>query len=223
MTAAQGGDPLEALALQLGQLGEQLGALDEREAGDVHKLQESLAQIHVRLTAHLGMIRRQSAALDKLDGLKDAIARLSEQLKAKGKCGTEDGEEDGYEPIPVVPWWEFIGEPGEKHPKEQAAAVARLRAWVEQIYRPLYGHLAAQLGECWEAHPLALVTLDWLSELWSVLYLNADRDARQVGQQAELGIRILPTAVAILGDETRGCELHGARVNGYQVPRVARR
>ena len=42
------------------------------------------------------------------------------------------------------------------------------RAWVEQIYRPGYGQIAATLPACWEQHTLCLYTLDWLSELWSV-------------------------------------------------------
>ena len=45
--------------------------------------------------------------------------------------------------------------------------VARLRAWVEQVYRPGYGQLAATLGPCWEQHPLCLYGLDVAAELWS--------------------------------------------------------
>ena len=51
--------------------------------------------------------------------------------------------------------------------------IARLRAWVEQVYLPGYGHLAAALGPCWPAHDLCLYGLDIASELWSVLYLSA--------------------------------------------------
>ena len=59
---------------------------------------------------------------------------------------------------------------------ERDEALSRLRAWVEQIYRPGYGHLAATRGPCWDQHPLCLYRLDWLMELWSALYLTPERD-----------------------------------------------
>ena len=66
----------------------------------------------------------------------------------------------------------------EAHPGDRQEPVARLRAWVEQVYRPGYGHLAATLGPCWPAHDLCLYALDIASDLWSVLYLQPDRDPR---------------------------------------------
>ena len=76
--------------------------------------------------------------------------------------------------------------------EQRREPLSRLRAWVEQVYRPGYGHLAATLGPCWEAHDLCLYGLDILAELWSVLYLQDQRSAGLLSAQAEYQARILP-------------------------------
>ena len=81
--------------------------------------------------------------------------------------------------------------------------VTRLRGWVEHVYRPGYGHLAAGLADCWDQHPLCLYLLDWLSELWSVLYLRPARTAGTLAGQAEWHTRLLPAAASQLAQETR--------------------
>ena len=83
--------------------------------------------------------------------------------------------------------------------------VARLRAWVDQVYRPGYGHLAAALGPCWPAHDLCLYALDIASGLWSVLYLQPGRDHALLSAQAEYQARILPALAAQLAAETTRC------------------
>ena len=95
-------------------------------------------------------------------------------------------------------WWKLAAD-GRREP------VARLRAWVEQVYRPGYGHLAASLGPCWDQHDLCLYALDILAELWSVLYLQPDRSARLVSAQAEYQARILPALADQLRIETNRC------------------
>ena len=92
----------------------------------------------------------------------------------------------------------------------------RLRGWVEQVYRPGYGQLAATLGPCWEQHPLCLYALDVLSELWSVLYLQASRTAAVLSAQAEFQARIVPAIAEQLMTETTRCGHAAARrtVNG---------
>ena len=77
-----------------------------------------------------------------------------------------------------------------------------MRAWVEQVYRPGYGHLAATLGPCWPAHDLCLYGLDILSDLWSVLYLQPAAATRLLSGQAEYQARILPALAAQLMTET---------------------
>jgi len=186
---ADGG--LAAALLQLSQHGERLAGLDR-----------ALADVLVKLASIRGTLRGHAATLHALDGLDQAVRDLAAQLASR-KTGT-GGDAAAYEPAPVVEWWKLDS-------AERGQAIARLRSWVDQIYRPLYGHLAAPLGDCWPAHPLALVTLDWLSELWSVLYLNPDR---AVTSMAELGTRILPAAAALLAAETHNCSQHRIPANG---------
>ena len=78
-------------------------------------------------------------------------------------------------------------------------------AWVDQVYRPGYGHLAAALGPCWPAHDLCLYALDIASGLWSVLYLQPGRDHALLSAQAEYQARILPALAAQLMTETTRC------------------
>ncbi len=75
---------------------------------------------------------------------------------------------DGYRPRPAPTWWKLTGQARDD-------AVAELRAWVEEVYRPGYGHLAAALSPCWEQHDLCLYGLDIASQLWDALYLQPAR------------------------------------------------
>ena len=84
------------------------------------------------------------------------------------------------------------------------------------MYRPGYGQLAATLGPCWDEHPLCLYGLDILSELWSVLYLQAKRHPATLSAQAEFQARILPALAEQLMIETTRCGHAQARksING---------
>jgi hypothetical protein len=76
---------------------------------------------------------------------------------------------------------------------------------VERVYRPGYGHLAAALGPCWEAHDLCLYGLDIAASLWSVLYLQPLRTPVLLSAQAEYQARILPALADQLQAETQRC------------------
>jgi hypothetical protein len=147
------------------------------------------------LSKHGDQLREHDRILASLGGLAETVEQLAEELPVGKRSGP------AYDPIPAVQWWRLDGD-------ERAEAIGRIRSWVDHIFRPMYGHLAAQLGECWPSHPLALMTLDWLSELWSVLYLDTERDARILTAQAEYSVRIMPAAAAQLGTETAGCTRH---------------
>jgi hypothetical protein len=110
-----------------------------------------------------------------------------------------------YVPSPVPPWWKLAGE-------DRQDALGKVRAWVEQVYRPGYG----QLAPCWDQHPLCLYGLDVLSELWSVLYLQASRSPAVLSAQAEYQARIVPAIAGQLMTETTRCGHAQARtpVNG---------
>ena len=119
-------------------------------------------------------------------------------------AGQEPG---GYQPGPASAWWTLIGD-------SRQEPVARLRGWVDQVYRPGYGHLAAALPPCWPSHDLCLYALDILSALWSVLYLQPERTPRTLSAQAEYQARILPALAAQLTTETTRC--------GHTLPHLRR-
>ena len=124
-----------------------------------------------------------------------ALTALLTGLTARPAPGEDPG---GYQPGPPPPWWKLT-------PDDRHEPVARLRAWVEQVYQPGYGHLAATLGPCWPAHDLCLYGLDILAELWSVLYLQPDRTPALLTAQAEYQARILPALAGQLRLETAHC------------------
>jgi hypothetical protein len=153
-----------------------------------------------------------TAALDHLAAQREQITRLDTReathyatltgLLAGLTAGTGPGpaEEDpsAYQPDRAPCWWQLSPD-GRKEP------VGRLRAWVDQVYRPGYGHLAAALGTCWPAHDLCLYALDIASTLWSVLYLQPGRDHALLSAQAEYQARILPALATQLAAETTRC------------------
>ena len=152
---------------------------------------EGLAAALIQLAAHAEQIGGLDAR--EAEHHQDIAARLTQMT------GTSDGAQ--YQPVPPPRWWKLTG-------AEREHAVDRLAAWVDQIYRPGYGRLAAALPECWREHPVCLYILDWLSELWSVLYLNADRNPAALGAQAEWQTRLLPAAVDQMTVEAGSCAHH---------------
>ena len=146
-----------------------------------------------------------AAILDQLAALREELARLTRILDEHAASladltgTTPDGADpDGYHPGPAPQWWNLPA-------GRRAEPVARLRAWVEQVYRPGYGHLAATLGPCWEAHDLCLYGLDIAASLWSVLYLQPLRTPVLLSAQAEYQVRILPALADQLQIETQRC------------------
>ena len=196
---------LAAALVQITQYAERMGRLDEREARNFRHLETTLAAMSTAVAGLKATVDGQAKALESLDGLGESVAQLTAQVASLLPPGDEP--DSGYTPRPSVHWWAISG-------REQERAVAHLRAWVEQVYRPFYGHLAAKLGPCWDEHPLALVQLDWLSELHSVLYFLPDRTARLLTAQAEFGTRIVPAFAEQLGHETSSCRHRRPVTNG---------
>lgn len=191
------GSALTAVLLQVTAQGERLAALDEREAvrwqritSQLGEFSAQLAEARARLDGVEAAVVRQAAVLDALDGLDRHVAELASRLAS---------DAGGYRPVPAPRWWALEGD-------ERQAALARLRAWVGQVYRAGYGHLAASLGSCWELHPLCLYGLDWLMELWSTLYLADERDPAMLASQAEWQARLLPALAAQMHTETSRCQ-----------------
>jgi hypothetical protein len=151
-----------------------------------------------------------------LDGQVAALtARLAAIVPGDGVAEGDGEREVGlYRPSPAPRWWKLHGPAREQ-------ALDRLAGWVEQVYRPGYGQLAATLGPCWGEHPLCLYALDIASELWSVLYLQPTRMPGTLSAQAEYQTRILPALAGQMMTETRRCghAQHRATANGAATGR----
>jgi hypothetical protein len=207
VTADSTGEGLGAALIQLAGHAERIGSLDAREASHhqditarLGEVASSVTSLTIRIGAIGSTLSRQDAILSSLDGLDNQVAALAHQLTAIGTTGGED--QDGYQPVPPPRWWKLTG-------PERQTALDRLTAWVENIYRPSYGRLAAMLPACWQHHPLCLFTLDWLSELWSVLYLSPTRNPASLAGQAEWQTRLLPAAAEQMALDATRCH-HGA-------------
>ncbi len=204
MTSGTGDDVLAAALIQLAEHAERLTGLDDREArhhedttSQLGRLGERADATSTRIDTIVSILGRHASVVNALDGLDREVASLTRQL-ADLRAGSEQGRLS-YQPVPAPRWWHLTD-------AEREPAIDRLRAWVEQIYRPGYGHLAATLPPCWQLHPLCLYTLDWLSELWSVLYLEPARSASTLAAQAEWQTRILPAAADQMAHAAASCQ-----------------
>ena len=148
-----------------------------------------------------GLMLQITQHAERLALLDQQVAALASQLSQLAGAGRHDEGGEAYQPEPAPRWWKLEG-------AERDQALDRLRAWVEQVYRPGYGHLAATLGPCWAEHPLCLYGLDWIMELWSALYLTEERKTSTLASQAEWQIRVLPALAEQLHRETANCERH---------------
>jgi hypothetical protein len=206
-------DGITAALLKITQHGERIGILDEREAEHFRDVTSALHELRTKVTGVEGTIADQAEILGSLKGLDDAVASLTEQITPL--LPPAASASDRYQPADTVRWWV---------PGGTKDAVTRLRSWVTEIYLPYYGYLAAALRPCWESHPFCLVQIDWLSELWSVLYLSKPRTDRLLDAQAEFSTRILPAAAEQLRIETTNCG-HGSGPpsrNGTRTSTTAR-
>src|ERR1700691_3101612 len=148
-----------------------------------------------------GLMLQITQHAERLALLDQQVAALASQASQLAGAGRHDEGGEAYQPEPAPRWWKLEG-------TERDQALDRLRAWVEQVYRPGYGHLAATLGPCWAEHPLCLYGLDWIMGLWSALYLTEERKTSPLASQAELQIRVLPALAEQLHRETANCERH---------------
>ena len=190
---------LTAVLLQLAGITQKLAELDQRQADDAGDLRQRISTVASLAGQLKDVTASHGEALAALDGLDRQVAGLAAKAAADGPA--DGGKAAGYRPSAAPKFWKLDGPARDQ-------AITKLRAWVEQVYRPGYGHLAASLGDCWDQHPLCLYVLDWLSELWSVLYLAPGRTGGTLAGQAEWHIRLLTVAAEQLARETRGCA-HG--------------
>lgn len=201
------GDPIPAVLHQLAGQREQITRLDAREADHHAALSARLTEIAGLVTALGGAVKDHAAAMAQLEKLDRHVGDLTARM---ARSGPEDENPDAHRPGMPPRWWKLTAD-------QRQEPISRLRAWVDQVYRPGYGQLAASLGPCWEAHDLCLYGLDILSDLWSVLYLQPSRTAGMLSAQAEYQARILPALAEQMMTETSRCGHAQARrpVNGH--------
>jgi hypothetical protein len=185
-------DPIAAVLDQLAARSEQLAELDTREAAHVAELRGQVAQLAGVVTTISRTLAEDTAALARLDALDRQVADLARQASGFRESN------GGACQAPQAPAWHKLDAAGRRAP------VAELRDWVEQVYRPGYGHLAV-LGPCWAEHDLCLYGLGILSRLWRFLYLQPEPGASLLSAQAEYQARILPALAAQLAAETARC------------------
>ena len=183
---------LQNIVLQLTQTAERLAGLE-------------------RLVTDLGAdIRQQAERTARLQALEEALAALT--VRVAEVLPDEQGSPRVYAPRPVPRWWNLTG-------RAREAEIGRLRGFVEQVYRPGFGHLAARLRPCWESHDLCLYCLDIAAELHAVLYLQSRRTVSLLNGQAEYATRVLPALADLMSTETRsGCQHHAPAANGRPLP-----
>ena len=158
---------------------------------------ERLSQLDAQ-TASLSTAAATITDLTSLVGqLDQQVTALSERLRPGEQGDTGPGDWP-HTPAPVRCWWKLAG-------ADREQAVASVRAWVEHIYQPGYGQLAATLAPCWDQHTLCLYALDIAAELWSVLYLVSYRSPSLLTDQAEYQARILPALAEQMATETSRC------------------
>jgi hypothetical protein len=198
-------DPLTAALDKLAAHHDHLHRLDDREAAHFAALTERLTELTDAVTTIGRTLDDGTAALARLEALAHQVAELTALL-----TGPSADDTDAYQPSPPPAWWKFTA-------TERQVPLAHLRAWVDQVYRPGYGHLAATLSPCWESHDLCLYGLDILSQLWSALYLQPERNAGLLSAQAEYQARLLPALAEQLRAETNRCShpRTGAPVLGH--------
>jgi hypothetical protein len=182
-------DPITAALQELAAQHEQLTQLDARETSHFTTLSSRLTELTDLVTGIGHSLEDDTGVLARFEALDRQITDLAAQLAP---------DPGGHHPEPPPAWWKLPA-------AERREPIARLHAWVEQVYRPGYGHLAATIGPCWPAHDLCLYGLDILSGLWSVLYLQPERTPKLLSAQAEYQARILPALAAQLATETSTC------------------
>jgi hypothetical protein len=196
-------DGLAAALIQISAHAERIGGLDAREAAHFEDISFRLRTLASQVAED---VTDKQAILTSVNDLDTQVAALATRLSE----AAETEQDAGIRQYPVggsPRWWKQTG-------PEQEHALNRLRSWVEQIYQPGYGQLAAILPACWERHSACLYTLDWLSELWSVLYLAPGRDAPTLAAQAEWHTRLLPAAANQMANEATNCHHTPGRFDG---------
>jgi len=172
---------------KLAELGEALAAVDGR-----------LGELAIVVRGVRGTQAAQGELLEGLARIRADLASLARRFNAVFPPERNDGSEF-YDPPPSVRPWE-LDDAG------RAQVINYLAGWVDNVYRPAFGHIAARLPPCWNEHWLCITVLDVLSELHKVLWMQPVRLAGTLSGQAEFLTRLAPALAELMAAERKGCE-----------------
>ena len=207
--AADGG--MVAAVLKLTDLAARVERVEQSAARRI----EELAADCAKALAQVADLRQEAGTLGgRADGIERKLAEVSTLLsRMSAQIGdlttaaspSPGDPAAGYQVNPGPPWWQ----PGDDRCDD---AAERLRDWVSEVYRPVFGYLGAMLPGCWDQHPLCLAYLDVIHEAWCLLYIPP-RDPKMVFAQLDWLTRPLLQAAEVMAAETRPC-----RQRGHQEP-----
>ena len=129
--------------LKITEFAEKIGALDQREGEHFRDVSHALSQLRTTVNGIQGTITDQAEILAGLNGLDDAVAKLDRADHPLLPPAAAAGRR--YQPSDTVRWWDLQDDDNTTR-RRRKPAIARLRNWVEHIYRPHYGYLAAAPG-----------------------------------------------------------------------------
>jgi hypothetical protein len=197
-----------------------LAARVERVEQSAARRIEELAADCAKALAQVADLREEAGTLGgradgiehKLGEVSALLSRMSAQIDDLTKAAADPSPDDpaaGYQVNPAPPWWQ----PGDDRCDD---AAERLRDWVTDVYRPVFGYLGTMLADCWDQHPLCLAYLDVIHEAWCLLYLPP-RDPKMVFAQLDWLTRPLLQAAEVMAAETRPCRQRGHQQPGQPV------
>jgi hypothetical protein len=160
-----------------------------------HQLEDLAGEVR-GWTADLKGVPAAVVLAHKLSGeMSEVLARLS---LLEDRATEPETRELRLKFAPQMRWHE-LDEAG------RAEAVARIRAWVDTVYRQQFPR-AGDIAPCWADHPVCVVLLDVLSQLHAALYHGTKRSWGLVHNQAELYVRFGREITALVHDELAGCK-----------------
>ena len=198
-----------AAVLRLTDLAARVERVEQSAAARITELADSCAEALAQIAGvreEAGLLGGRADGIEaKLAEVGELLGRMAAQIGGLTSAGQPD-DQTAYSVNPGPPWW--------NPDDDRCAAVAeRLRDWVDEVYRPVFGYLGSMLVGCWDRHPLCLAYLDVLHEAWCLLYLPP-RDPKMVFAQLDWLTRPLLQTAEVMAAETRPCRERGHREPG---------
>jgi hypothetical protein len=169
------------------------------EPDPVAALAAQLEELRGQLARYTGETGHLRARLEADSGqvlmLRLEIKKLGEKIDAE--AARQKAEE------PPAPCW--LGLSRDEH----AAALGRLRAWVEQVGLVQYRDYFDKLPLCWPSHPAAVIELSTVMTEWVRIY--GGPDSRPLPDALVWNDRWLPGVLGRLGAVIK-CDVAGCRL-----------